>query len=773
MSEGNQANGITWDGNTYCYIAPDRLAIDESLQLHTAAADSIDPIDHEVLRHALWNVNNEHGQTMMRVSGSPICAYSHDFNPSILDERGDFVFFGPFLQYLTAATNAAVKWTLEYRSENPGIEPGDIFLNNDPWVGATHQSDVAIYAPVFVEGKLFCWVANTLHQHDLGGTAPGGFNPIAENVYWEAPCIQPAKIVEGGRLRRDLEDWYVRSSRVPKLVKLDLRAQIAGCNVARERIEHLVERHGADQVKACMRKVQDDSEQAFVRRLDTVPDGTWAEEAWVEGSLPGDRSLYRNRLTLTKQGHTLTFSNEGCAPEVPTVSTVYAAWKGAVVSMLSVQMLYDQMFAVEGALRHCEFQVEPGTVTCANRPMAVQGSTGLVLPQVLALGGLVVSKMLASSTDPELRREALSCMSNLSFPVNAIEGTDQRGEGFATFLMDPAGAALPAWSWRDGQDTGGWPWDLQSTMPNVEDHEIFYPILYLWRKEVPDSGGAGRFRGGNGGEFAYVPHMTDRMVNLTVSSEVAIPGPSIFGGYPPATNKFEFVTGARIWDQVAADRQMPRRAEDIRDGERRWVPAKSVDCHPTPDDVWICAWSAAGGYGDPIDRDPEAVRADVAAGRVTAEWAREAYGVALTGEVPDVAVDADATASRRREIVEERLAQATPWRWDEPADPRETTFEGPVGSDIDVAGGELRSDGSVLSAAGGNYKTGSLVRERELHDINPHIRNPEIYTDSKVRLREFISPSTGRILQTEIAIDDAPPLWDVRIGKPGQDAGRA
>ena len=98
--------------------------------------------------------------------------------------------------------------------------------------------------------------------------------------------------------------------------------------------------------------------------------------------------------------------------------------------------------------------------------------------------------MLASSSDPELRREALSCMSNLSFPVNAIEGTDQRGEGFATFLMDPAGAALPAWSWRDGQDTGGWPWDLQSTMPNVEDHELFYPILYLWRKEVPDSGGA-------------------------------------------------------------------------------------------------------------------------------------------------------------------------------------------------------------------------------------------------------------------------------------------
>ena len=96
----------------------------------------VDPVTHEVLRHALWNVNTEHGNTIMRISGSPICAYGHDFNPSILDENGDFVFFGPFLQYLSAAAGAAVKWTLEYRSENPGIRDGDMFLTNDPWVGA-------------------------------------------------------------------------------------------------------------------------------------------------------------------------------------------------------------------------------------------------------------------------------------------------------------------------------------------------------------------------------------------------------------------------------------------------------------------------------------------------------------------------------------------------------------------------------------------------------------------------------------------------------------
>ena len=118
-------------------------------KLHTRAAEKIDPVTYEVVRHAMWNINVEHGNTIMRISGSPSCAYGHDFNPSLMDENGDFVFFGPFLQYLSSATGSAVKWTMEHRSDNPGIEDGDIFLTNDPWIGATHQSDVALVAPVF------------------------------------------------------------------------------------------------------------------------------------------------------------------------------------------------------------------------------------------------------------------------------------------------------------------------------------------------------------------------------------------------------------------------------------------------------------------------------------------------------------------------------------------------------------------------------------------------------------------------------------------------
>ena len=133
-------NDIKWDGKVYPYIPSEPLKIDPVIKLQEKIEEDLDPISFEVIRYAMWNINVEQGNTLLRVSGSPIAAYGHDFNPCLLDEKGDFVFFGPFLQYLSSATGSAVKWTLENRSSNPGISDGDIFLTNDPWVGATHQT---------------------------------------------------------------------------------------------------------------------------------------------------------------------------------------------------------------------------------------------------------------------------------------------------------------------------------------------------------------------------------------------------------------------------------------------------------------------------------------------------------------------------------------------------------------------------------------------------------------------------------------------------------
>jgi N-methylhydantoinase B len=508
-----------------------------------------------------------------------------------------------------------------------------------------------------------------------------------------------------------------------------------------------------------MRKLQDDSEAAFLRRMATIPDGTWTEEGWMEVAMPGDRGLYKNRLTLTKEGDRLIFSNAGSAPQGGTLSGTFAGWKGAVVSMLASQMLFDQMFVIEGALRHCEFRVEPGTITCATRPAAVSGSPALTLLQSIGLGGLVISKMLATSSDEALRSEVQSCMGVLSFPINAIQGVDQRGNPFSSFLLDPVGAALSAYSWRDGQDTGGWPWDLQSTMPNVEETELFYPMLFLWRKELADSGGAGRFRGGNGAELAFVPHRTDGINMFTITSEVAVPGPGIFGGYPSSTNSFALVRDAKVAEQVARSGRMPSDITEL-SGEVDLVPAKSFDRRPTPDDVWVFAWAGSSGYGDPLQREPERVADDVAAGRVSADWAERAYGVVLDG---DGGVDEAATRARRLAIRTERLGGGTP------ADERPTE----PGADgarrlseyLEVADGTVRSvpSGTDLGPIADNYKLALTVRDLPLTEGNPNVRDPAVHTDQKVVFRQLVDPQTGTLVATEIAVDDQPPQQDSRL----------
>src|SRR5262249_8780123 len=152
-----------WDGIAHSYIPPAELRIEGGLELHTAARDDVDPITYEVIRFALLHVNLEHSALIQRLCVSPIVMLTRDFHTSVRTEDGELVFLGPNLQYFSNSHSLTVKWTLERRAESPGIAPGDVFLANDPFVGAPHQPDTSTLAPVFVGERLFCWVANSLH----------------------------------------------------------------------------------------------------------------------------------------------------------------------------------------------------------------------------------------------------------------------------------------------------------------------------------------------------------------------------------------------------------------------------------------------------------------------------------------------------------------------------------------------------------------------------------------------------------------------------------
>ncbi len=353
---------VTWDGIARGYVPPEPLRIDPGLALHDAACADVDPVTFEVIRYALLNANVEHGQTLQRLCVSPITMLTRDFQPSILTERGELVFLGPYLQYFSNAQALTVKWILENRSADPGIGPGDMFLSNDPYVGTPHQPDTIVAAPVFVGEQLFSWVANVLHHSDVGGSVVGSFCVDAADIFTDPAAFPPFKIVEAGRIRPDMEQVFLRQSRLPGVVQMDLRAAISANTVTVRKIEALVGRYGADTVKTVMGKVVDAGEALFLDRLRQIPDGTWSHRLYAEASHTGDTGLYRYQLTVRKRGDELIVDNAGTDPQAGSINVTYAGLVGAFLSALTASLTPDLAGAYGGVYRRVRFEPVPGTL---------------------------------------------------------------------------------------------------------------------------------------------------------------------------------------------------------------------------------------------------------------------------------------------------------------------------------------------------------------------------------------------------------------------------
>lgn len=747
-----------FDGKTYGYVPPKKLNIDKKLKLHTKYQKTIDPITYEVIRHSLWHVNEEHGATIQRISGSPVAMYALDLNPSILTEDAEFVYFGPYMQYMSGVTDTQVKWILEYRSDNPGIRDGDMFLANDPWVGAAHQQDVMLICPVFWKGELFCWVTNCLHQYDIGGITPSSFCGSAENAFEEGICMPPVKIIEGNEIRRDIEELYLRASRKPDAVALDFRAQLAGNITARERILRLIKRYGPEVVKGVMKRIIDVSELAFQDKLKRLPDGVYRDRSYVECCRPGDRRTHTVMLTMIKKGNKITFENEGTAPQDGAMNATFSGWRGAIMVALNQLLCWDQYFAIGGALRHVEFDPTPGTFTCATYPASVSTAPVQAMEISLYPAYNVLSKMLFS--DPKMREDIMCIGGTSQWPATIFRGIDQWGERYGYLLVDPIGGAIGAFSTGDGISNGGQSRTPICRLPNVEHNEQSFPVLILYRKEVVDSGGAGRWRGGLSAETCFIPHRTESMTHDTLSSGNAIPtSTGMMGGYPATVNVYKFRRDTDILQRLK-DRDLIDDISEVK-GEVVELQLRQQDFLQQPNDVYSVIWTAAGGFGDPAEREAERVAKDVLEnGAVSVAAAREIYGVVIGA---DQRLDAEATVKLRAERRAARVRK----------DGRARLLGGKVRAQLtDNLAVRREADGlhvccskcaTDLGPIGENYKDHAVRQDNDIRHCNPNVGDYRRYIDERPVFRQFFCPGCGALLENEIAREGDPVLRDIEL----------
>jgi N-methylhydantoinase B len=767
----NGAEVPTWDGRVHSYRpAPDWLErVSPKLNLHTDVDEELDPVTFEVIRNRLWTTNVAHGGTLTRISGSPIFQ-ALDFNMAIMTESGEIVMNAPYLQCLVAGAPLALRFIMERFSDKPGIDDGDMFLATDPWVGALHQMDALIACPVFVDGKLFAWVTNAGHQYDLGGIVPGGWPQNAPDVFSDPVVLTPFKFVEKGVMRDDLELMFRRQSRMPDLVALDLRAQLAGCRFASEQLLEACGQFGPATVKAAMRQILDVAQRSFEAKLERIPDGRWSEVRYFDEKMPGDRSTYRMQLNATKAGGRVVFDNNGTeAQQEGPVNFVYAAYSGQILGVLAVTMLYEQLFSIGGAERQIDFDPTPGLMTCADFPASVSGGVMNVVSHTSAVME-IVGRM--QTCDPELKSDVIA--GGPGRPAIIIQGQDDLGNAFGTGMMDAGAAGSGARSFKDGVDTSGPTWSPLTKPTNIEDAERWYPFVYLYRRELEDGGGAGRWRGGTGMEFAITPYRANSITVITNTGGQDISthgGMGLYGGYPSPTARYQILHGTDLDDHYTR-RVMPSNVDDLDARERLLLRGKSNGTLLSPGDVLESRFVGGGGYGDPIEREPERVARDVAVGYVSAEAAAGIYGVLVE---PDGTVDEAGTEARRRAIVAER-AEWLPVRERLPVNGGDddaftpATGEGPreVHEYVVARDEEGRRVlgctrcGHVLGDYAGNYKLGLLVDEADVTLI-PLVQDPSFFIDAEIVFRRFCCPGCHVLMATEIVRPDEPALTEMQL----------
>jgi N-methylhydantoinase B len=607
---------------------------------------SLDPVTFEILSSRLAVINDEAAMTMRLVSGSPVANEAYDMNVGLMNAAGDCIAIGMYISIHALALSSTVHKLLEGYAEDPGIGPGDVFMSNDPYIGACHQMDVVVVSPIFFEDELVGWTGSTVHQIDLGGPVEGQVQLGATSIWGEQPLFPPVKIVDGGNPRRDVELGYLRRTRLPHLVGLDLKAMIAGCNVAVERVQALARRYGLSTVKAAIEGITRATTARFQARLRELPDGTWSHRGYIEY----EDDVYPVVVAMIKDGDRLVFDFTESADQAPAViNCTRPACVGATVAAVLPYLCFDMPWSPAGLQAAIEVRTREGSVVHAAWPAGVSKATTTGSFMATISASVCLAKLLAAS-ETHLGQFMSTWMGGLY--VEDVFGTDQRGQFFGAAFLDAMAGGSGARSFADGLDAGGFLDSPSSIIANIEDYESSYPVLYMYRRIQPDTGGAGRYRGGNTLSMMYVPHDVGR-IDTKIMHAIGTwqPGSAgIAGGYPSCTNQFVIKRHSNVRQLLDAG-TIPGELEDI-DGDLEVYQESIVKTSQGHDDVYRCVAMGGGGYLDPLDRDPDAVSVDVRNGVVSPAFAAHRYGVVVDPNT--FSVDGAATERRRAEIHTER-----------------------------------------------------------------------------------------------------------------------
>ena len=514
---------------------------------------------------------------------------------------------------------------------------------------------MTLTAPIHASDRLVAWAGATLHVVDVGGPTAGQVGIGAMSILDEAPPIPPLRIVEAGRVVPEAEATYLERSRTPELNALDLRAKLAAINAIGAGISEVIAEHGVDAVVEVIDETIDRATAHIRRRLAELPDGRIRRVAYVDReATDGSTVSHAVDLVLDKRGDRLVLDFGASSPQAPAIinSTRSGLMSGVLVGLLTT-LVWDAPWCPAAIERSVEVRSVPGTVVDAAWPAGCSMATMAAGFAATTATAVAIGDLLAR--DPLLADRAMAAWAGAVGSVDVF-GVDAAGTRFGTVLLDTMASGTGATARADGIDTGGFLRSMACVVANVEHTESLFPLLYLYRRQEPDTGGPGRRRGGVGASYAIIPNGVDQieMVSPHFSGGIEPESAGLVGGYPGATNLALSAPASGVRARFTAGRgvggpdEMPTPGIALPEVARLTLGA---------DDVLQIITTGGGGFGDPIERVPELVAADVRSALVSGDEAMRIYGVALA---TDGSVDPAATTTRRDEIRQSRLGNDEP-----------------------------------------------------------------------------------------------------------------
>jgi N-methylhydantoinase B len=577
---------------------------------------TIDPITLSVIQFGLQQVCDEMDLSFSRAAFSPVIAEANDRSDGIYSAEdgsliaqgaGGLPVFVGTMQYSTRVLTERIKEGI-----TPAPKPDDIYIVNDPYLGGTHLMDVRFARPFYRHGKLFCWLSNTGHWPDTGGSVPGGFSAAATAVEQEGLRLPPVRLFKEGQLDEEIYAIICSNIRVADQRIGDVMAQAAALKVGEDRLNALMDRYGDDVMVAAIAELRTRAATQMRALIQDIPDGVYSSVAWVDSDGVVDEPL-AIRLAIHKSGDQLTFDFAGSSPPcIGPMNSVLATTLSSVY--LAVRHIFPEVPISAGAFEPLTVIGVENTFLDARYPRPVSGCAAEVSQRIAE----AVFAALVDALPDRVTAAPAGTSGNFALGGHNAE----KGQDFVMYQLSGGGYGGNAD--HDGLTNGCSTIGI-SKAPPIEIMEQSFPVLYHRYALREGSGGAGCHRGGFGLEYEVELRHAEARASFVMDHGRYGPQ-GVRGGKDGAVNT------VTVW----------------RNGEASVPPhlSKQQDIPLQSGDRVVVATPGGGGYGDPLTRDPDAVKMDVMLERYTHDQAKEWFGVIIT---TDGEVDITATREQRKQ----------------------------------------------------------------------------------------------------------------------------